>query len=99
MVTSSAVGSLRGVDGVVLAERMSVPVVSEQDTAKVRMAVENDAEHVVALALHPAGAAEDAGERRAVGLAGRQTRAHRQRHARLELLDPRHDLQSLVLPV
>ena len=44
---------------------MALPVVAEQDAAQIRMAVEADAEHVVALALHPVGAAIDRHERRA----------------------------------
>src|ERR671919_1025421 len=99
MMISSTVRRLRGVDGVVLAQRVTVPVLREQDAAQVRMPLEYHAEHVVALALHPVGATEDAGEGRAARGARLQPRPQRHRHRRVEVLEPRHDLEALLLPV
>src|SRR5947208_14903001 len=80
-------GSVRGgssvwckgrVDGVVLAERMALPVLGQHDPPEVRMALEADAEHVVALALHPVGAAAEPRPRGAARLARAEARPHRQ---------------------
>src|SRR5215475_15632382 len=95
----SSVRGLWGVDSVVLPERMAFPVVREKDASKVGMAVEDDPEHVVALALHPVGAAVERGQRRTVRLAGAQAGAHRDRQRRLEVLEAAEHLEALVLPV
>src|SRR5438552_4571277 len=101
-------GSLRGgswvwckgrVDGVVLAERIALPVLGEQDPPEVRMALEADAEHVVALALHPVGAAVEPRQRGAARLARAEARPHRQDEPGVEVLDAADDLQPLLLPV
>src|SRR5438445_447416 len=101
-------GSLRGgssvwckgrVDGVVLAERMALPVLGEQDPPEVRMALEADAEHVVALALHPVGAAVEPRQRGAARLPRAEARPHRQDEPGDEVLDAADDLQPLLLPV
>src|SRR5437879_13056490 len=49
--TALAVGSMRRVDRVVLAQRMPFPLLSQTDAVQVGMAAEDAAEHVVALAL------------------------------------------------
>src|SRR5215468_5900468 len=96
---SSSIWGQRGVDGVVLPERVAFPVVREEDAAKVRMTVENDPEHVVALALHPAGAPVERGQRRTARLASAQPGAHRDDERRVEVLDAAEHLEALVLPV
>src|SRR5213594_1898817 len=63
------------------------------------MALEDHAEHVVALALHPVGAAVEAGQRRAARLAGPEARAHRHDQGHLEVLEAAEHLEPLVLPV
>src|SRR5262245_22033162 len=63
------------------------------------MALEDHAEHVVALALHPVGAPVQVGERGASRLASRQPRTHDDDQARLEILDAAHDLEPLIFPV
>src|SRR5437879_13751447 len=57
------------VDGVVLTQGIALPVLGEQDPPEVGMTLEPDAEHVVALALHPVGAAVESGQRGAARLA------------------------------
>src|SRR5262245_55936655 len=96
---SSSVWGQRRVDGVVLPERVAFPVVREKDASKVGMAVEDDPEHVVALALHPVGAAVERGQRRTVRLASAQAGAQRDRQRRLEVLEAAEHLEALVLPV
>src|SRR5919197_2858042 len=87
------------VDGVVLTEGMALPVLGEQDPPEVWMALEADAEHVVALALHPVGAAVEPGQRRAASLARAEARAHRQDEPGVEVLDAADDLEPGLLPV
>src|SRR6185295_282460 len=65
----SSVRRHRRVDGVVLPERIALPVVREEDAPQVGMTLENDPEHVVALALHPVGASIERGHRRTARLA------------------------------
>src|SRR5882672_1104056 len=95
----SSVGGERSVDGVVLAERMALPVLGQEDPSKIRMALEDDAEHVEALALHPVGSLIEAGQRGAARLARPQARAHRHHQRRVEVLDTAEDLEPLILPV
>src|SRR5262245_19000309 len=95
----SSVRGQRGVDGVVLPERIALPVVREEDATEVGMALEDDPEHVVALALHPVGAAIERGQRRASRLAGAQPGAHRDHQRRVEILDAAEHLEALLLPV
>src|SRR5687768_17830887 len=47
---------------VVLAQRVAAEAVPREDAAEVGVADEDDAEHVVDLALHPLGAGPDAGD-------------------------------------
>src|SRR5437899_4110558 len=75
------------VDGVVLTEGIALPVLGEQDPPEVGMTLESDAEHVVALALHPVGAAVESGQRGAARLARAEARAHRHDEAGVEVLD------------
>src|SRR6516162_6688361 len=96
---SSSIWGQRRVDGVVLPERVAFPVVREEDAAKVGMTVEDDPEHVVALALHPAGAPVERGQRRTARLAGAQPGAHRDDERRVEVLHAAEHLEALVLPV
>ena len=66
-----------------------LPSRRQQDAPQIRMAVEADAEHVVALALHPVGAAVD--RRRATGTPRRPGRAASSSAATtpvVEVLDP-----------
>src|SRR5437867_6482994 len=95
----SSVGRERRVDGVILPQRVAFPVVREKDPPEVGMALEDDAEHLVALALHPVGAAIERGQRRAARLSRRQPGAHRDDQRRLEILDAAEHLEPLVLPV
>src|SRR5262245_33661065 len=50
-------------EGVVLEERMPLPVVRQQDPRQIRMAGERDAEHVEGLALVPVRGLPDGGDR------------------------------------
>src|SRR5881628_870993 len=83
------------VDGVVLSEGMAFPVLGEEDPPEVWMALEADAEHVVALALHPVGAAIEPGQRGATRLARAEPRPHRQDEPGVEVLHTAHDLEPL----
>src|SRR5207244_9959730 len=94
----SSVWRERRVDGVILPQRVAFPVVREKDPPEVGMALEDDAEHVVALALHPVGAAIERGQRRAARLSRRQPGAHRDDQRRLEILNAAEHLESLLLP-
>src|SRR5213593_3626667 len=96
---SSSVRGQRSVDGVVLSERVAFPVVREEDASEVGMAFEDDPEHVVALALHPVGAAIERGQRRTACLAGGEPGAHRDHERRVEVLEAAEHLETLVLPV
>ena len=51
--------AVRALERVVLAERMSHPVVRHEDSAKVGMIVEGDAEQVEDLTLQPVGRSPD----------------------------------------
>src|SRR5438270_8218349 len=50
-------------DRIVLAQRMALPVVGHEDACEIGMALEDDPEHVVDLALHGLGAGEELEER------------------------------------
>src|SRR2546430_4511023 len=86
------------VDGVVLAERMALPVLGEQDPPELRMAREADAEHVVARALHPVGAGVEPRQRGAACLARAEARAQRHDEPGVEVLDAADDLEPRLLP-
>src|SRR5687767_6385261 len=92
-----SVRRVRRVDSVVLAQRVALPVVAEEDAAMIGMPLERDAEHVVALALHPVGPAPDAGER-GTALVG-NTGAHEHGQSRVEIVGAADDLPPLFLPV
>src|SRR6266403_1090699 len=96
---SSSVRGQRSVDGVVLPQRVTLPVVREEDAPEIGMPLEDDPEHVVALALHPVGAAIEGSQRRTARLAGGQPGAHRDDERRLEVLDAAEHLEPLILPV
>src|SRR5262245_21503524 len=96
---SSSVWGQRRVDRVVLSEGVAFPVVRKEDAAKIGMAVEDDPEHVVALALHPVGAPVQHSQGRALRLAGAQPGAHRDDERCLEVLEAAHHLEALVFPV
>src|SRR5215813_413406 len=96
---SPTVRCVRRVDGVVLAQRMPLPVLPEENAAMIRMSLEAHSEHVPTLALHPVGAPPDAGERGTPVDAGREAGAERDREARIEVLDTTDDLHPLLLPV
>src|SRR5207248_10103321 len=72
----SSVGGVRGVHRVVLAEGVAFPVLGEEDAPRIGVAVEGHAEHVVALALHPVGAAPQVRHGRTVRVARGQGGAH-----------------------
>src|SRR5215831_8170050 len=95
----SSVRGLWGVDGVVFPERIAFPLVREEDAPKVGMAVEDDPEHVVALALHPVGAAVERGQGGTAHLAGAEPGAHRDHERRVEVFHATEHLEALVLPV
>src|SRR5439155_136324 len=83
------------VDGVVLAEGMAFPVLGEQDPPEVRMALEADAERVVALALQPVGAAVAPRQRGAACLAGAAARAQGHDGPGVEVLEVVCRLENL----
>src|SRR5947208_10064237 len=87
------------VDGVVLTQGIALPVLGEQDPPEVGMTLERNAEHVVALALQPVGAAVESGQRGAARLARAEARAHRHDEAGVEVLDAADDLEPLLFPV
>src|SRR3989454_4291602 len=87
------------VDRVVLTQGIAPPVLGEQDPPEVGMTLEPNAEHVVALALHPVGAAVESGQRSAARLARAEARAHRHDEAGVEVLDAADDLEPLLFPV
>src|SRR6185503_11530641 len=95
----SPVRRMWGVDSVGLQQRMSLPVLGKENPPQVRMALEADTEHVVALALHPVGAAPDGGEGRARGDAGPEPGTESEREGRVEVFHARQHLEALVLPV
>src|SRR5437899_995940 len=96
---TSAVRRERGVHSVVLPERVPFPIFRQEDAPKIGMALEDDAKHVVALALHPVCATIELRQRRAPCLPRPQARAHREGHVRVEVLDATEHFQPLVLPV
>ena len=55
-------GHLGGAEGVLLAQRVPLPVVRHQDAAQVGVAAEADAVHVEDFALVPVGGGEDGGD-------------------------------------
>jgi len=61
-----------------------LPVLRQQDAPQIGVAVEADAEHVVALALHPVRPAPYGGERGAGGDARAEPRAEGEREGRVE---------------
>src|SRR5882672_6380035 len=95
----SSVGGVRHVVGVVLAQRVTLPILTEEDPPQVGMAVEHHAEQVEALALVPVGAAIEAGQRRAMDLAGTELALHHQGESVVQILDAAEHFQPLLLPV
>src|SRR2546422_10055493 len=87
------------VDEVVLTQGIALPVLGEQNPPEVGMTLEPNAEHVVALALHPVGAAVESGQRGAARLARAEARAHCHDEAGVEVLDAADDLEPLLFPV
>src|SRR5439155_14300302 len=87
------------VDGVVLTEGITLPVLGEEDPSEVWMTLEPDAEHVVALALHPVGAAVEPGQRGTARLALAEARAHRHDEAGVQVLEATDDLEPLLPPI
>src|SRR5262249_49507494 len=96
---SSTVRCVRRVDGVILAQRMPLPVLPEENAAMIGMSLEPHSEHVPTLALHPLGAPPDAGERWTTVDARREAGAEHDRNAGVEVLDTAEDLHPLLLPV
>ena len=78
---------------------MSYPVITKKDASMIRMTVEDDAEHVEALALHPVRAAIHRHERLTRGAARTQPCLHQHGQAAFRVLDPRDDLEPLLFPV
>src|SRR4051812_19005421 len=64
------------VDRVVLAQRVTVPVVGHQDAARIGMIPELDAEHVEGLPLVPIGGPPHAGDGIDLGVVARQPALH-----------------------
>ena len=58
----SAIGRVGRVDGIGFQEGVALPVLGQENAAKIRMPLEEDAEHVVALPLHPVRSAPDGDE-------------------------------------
>src|SRR5262245_17406581 len=96
---SSAVRCVRCVDGVILAQRMPLPVFPQQNPAMVGMSLEAHAEHVPALALHPVGATPDASQRGAAVRPRGQPGAQQEGDVRVEVLDAAENLHPLLFPV
>src|SRR5688572_7250227 len=88
---------MRRVDSVVLAQRMAFPVVAQEDAAMIGMPVERDAEHVVALALHPVGPAPYPGQG-GTAVSG-DTGAHEHAQPRVQVVGAADNLPPLLLPV
>ena len=63
------------------------------------MALEADAEHVVALALHPVGAAVEPRQRGAACLARAEARAQGHDEPGVEVLEAADDLEPGLLPI
>src|SRR5262245_8763422 len=95
----SAIRRMRRVHRIVLAQGVPLPVLGQQDAAEVRMPVEDHAQQVVALALHPVGAAIDGGEGGTVRRASGQRRAHEEGEVSGQVLHAAQDFQPLLLPV
>jgi hypothetical protein len=85
--------------GVVLPERVALPVLTEEDAPKVRVTVEDHPEQVIALALVPVRAAVEDGERGAVGLAGTEPALHQDGERGVQVLDAAEHFQPVLLPV
>src|SRR5687768_1906458 len=98
-IEGSSVRRVRGVDRVGLQEGVTLPVVRQKNAPQIRMAGEPDPEHVVRLAFHPVGAAENRRDRRALGHAGAELRLHHQPDTVVEVVEPYDQLESYVLPV
>src|SRR4051794_15975757 len=64
-----------GADRVVLAQWMTLPVLRHEDAGQVRVVVEDDAEHVVHLALHRLRAGVEVEQRRHLGFVARHLHA------------------------
>src|SRR5207245_11074996 len=80
-------------------EGIARPGLGDQDPPEVGVTLEPDAEHVVALGLHPVGAAVESCQRGAARLARAEARAHRHDEAGVEVLDAADDLEPLLFPV
>src|SRR5215510_1285534 len=96
---SSAVRCVRRVHGVVLAQRMPLPVFPQQNSAMVGVSLEAHAKHVPALALHPVGATPHASERGAAVRSRGQSGSQQKGDVRVEVLDTTQNFHSLLFPV
>src|SRR3989442_13267781 len=96
---SSTIGGVRHVVGVVLPQRVALPVLAEEDAPQVRVPVEDQPEQVVALALVPVRTAVEAGERRTMDPAGAEPALRRHGETRVEILDAAEHFEPLLLPV
>src|SRR5262249_1790749 len=96
---SSTIRCVRRVDRVILAQRMPLPVLPEENAAMIGMSLEPHSEHVPTLALHPVGAPPDAGQGGTAGDTSREAGAEHDRNARVEVLDAAEDVHPLLLPV
>src|SRR5215470_19283398 len=96
---SSAVRCVRRVDSVVLAQRVPLPVLPQQNPPVVGMSLETHAEHVPALTFHPVRATPDPGQRRAAIDPGRETGTQQDGDVRVQVLHATEDLHPLLFPV
>src|SRR5690554_2774652 len=83
-------------DRVVLAQRISLPVVRQKDTTEIRMTVEADAVHVVPFTLVPVGRAPDLCHRGNMRVLDRGVYPQRTRMNRLPLLPHRLQRRHVV---
>src|SRR5436190_4043084 len=71
-------------ENIILAKRKSFPVIGTQNPAKIRMPVEDDAEHVKSFALMPIGRSPEIGDTGNMGIVARTENFHRDAVAMIE---------------
>src|SRR5918992_3452602 len=74
---------------IILAERMTLPIIGEEDPSQVRMPLEPNAEEVVRLSLVPVGCAPEQGHR------GKAWALTRQLHLEHDLMHEGHGLEMI----
>src|SRR5262245_11320357 len=82
-----------------LQQRMTHPIVAQENSAEIRMPVEPDSEHVVALAFHPVGARIFRRQGGTLCHGWTKARLHEERHIVVQVVRFVDDLEPLLLPV